>query len=73
MEDQRNKVQISSTEIGRKLENQSVEFTEWNIGITTELRTTQHQIDKFLMEDLRRDVPTGLLNKKKKIIFSLKN
>ncbi|XP_043480001.1 kinesin-like protein Klp61F [Leptopilina heterotoma] len=59
MEDQRNKVLTSSTEICRKLETQSVEFTEWNIGITTELRTTQHQIDKFLVEDLRRDVPTG--------------
>lgn len=59
MEDQRNKLEMSSMEIGRKLENQSVESTEWNNKMNTELRTTQHQIDKFLVEDLRRDVPTG--------------
>ena len=59
MEEQRNKAGMSSMEIGRKLESRSVESTEWNSRITAELRTTQHQIDKFLVEDLRRDVPTG--------------
>ena len=59
MEDQRNKAEMSSMEIGRKFEKQSVDSTEWNSKITAELRTTQHQIDKFLVEDLRRDEPTG--------------
>lgn len=64
MEDERNKAMVSSAEIGRKLDTESVGFSEWNNRITTELRTTKHQIDKFLVEDLRHDVPTGLLNKK---------
>lgn len=59
MEDERNKAMVSSAEIGRKLDTESVGFSEWNNRITTELRTTKHQIDKFLVEDLRHDVPTG--------------
>ncbi|XP_012285273.1 kinesin-like protein Klp61F [Orussus abietinus] len=59
MEDQRSKLQNLNSDVTRKLETQGVESLEWNNKITSTLRTTQHEVDKFLIEDLRRDVPTG--------------
>ncbi|XP_043277605.1 kinesin-like protein Klp61F isoform X2 [Venturia canescens] len=58
-EKQRSNMTNSSTEICRKFEDQGVKSTEWNNRITAELHTTKHQVDKFLIEDLRRDMPTG--------------
>lgn len=68
-EQQRNKATNSSTEICRKFEDQGVKSTEWNNRITAELHTTKHQVDKFLVEDLRRDMPTGSTPAKREFLY----
>lgn len=72
VEQHRHKAEDGLTEIGRKFENQGVESTEWNNRITAQLRTTQHQVDKFLVEDIRRDTPTGLTPAKREFQYPRK-
>ena len=71
-EQQRHKSQSAILEIGRKFEKQGVESTEWNNQVTAQMRTTQHQVDKFLMEDLRRDTPTGTTPAKREFQYPRK-
>lgn len=59
MENQRSKARQTSLELQHKFEEQGVEATQWAAEVTAKLRTTHHQVEKFLAEDLRRDVPTG--------------
>lgn len=49
----------ASTQIGHKLESRSTESIECNNRIAAQLHTTEHEVEKFLIEDLRRDIPTG--------------
>ncbi|KAK2581733.1 hypothetical protein KPH14_002216 [Odynerus spinipes] len=49
----------TSTQVGNKLENRSTESIECNNRIIAQLHTADHEIEKFLIEDLRQDVPTG--------------
>ena len=63
MEDQRIRLLNACHENKHSLDTKCVEMNEWRTQISTKLHTTKHQIDKFLLEDLRRDQPTGLLHK----------
>lgn len=54
------KSETKTAEFSRIFERQGSDSSDWNNKITLDLHTTKHQIDKFLEEDLRRDVPTGL-------------
>ncbi|XP_048515070.1 kinesin-like protein Klp61F [Athalia rosae] len=59
MENYRSKTQLASCELQHKFEEQGANAAQWGAGVTAQLRTTQHQVEKFLAEDLRQDVPTG--------------
>ena len=62
MEEQRSIVRNNCSEMNYKLERQTVESTERNNKITSQLHSTYDKIDKFVGEELRRDTPTGLFN-----------
>ncbi|XP_015172129.1 PREDICTED: bipolar kinesin KRP-130-like [Polistes dominula] len=49
----------ANTQIGNKLENRSTESIECNNRIIAQLHMTEHEIEKFLIEDLRHDIATG--------------
>ncbi|XP_067210795.1 kinesin-like protein Klp61F [Linepithema humile] len=49
-----------STEQSDKIRNQEENLSDWNGKTTTQLHSMQERIGKFLLEDLRRDTPTGL-------------
>ncbi|XP_046741303.1 kinesin-like protein Klp61F [Diprion similis] len=59
MENQRSKVWQFSHELQHKLEEQGIGASHWAADVSAKLRTTQHQVEKFIAEDLRRDFPTG--------------
>ncbi|KAL6443151.1 hypothetical protein ACFW04_002832 [Cataglyphis niger] len=46
--------------LGDEIKKQSEISSDWNDKTTTELHSIQERIGKFLLEDLRRDTPTGL-------------
>ncbi|XP_050448393.1 kinesin-like protein Klp61F [Cataglyphis hispanica] len=46
--------------LGDEIKKQSEVSSDWNDKTTTELHSIQERIGKFLLEDLRRDTPTGL-------------
>jgi hypothetical protein len=41
------------------LETQCSYITGWSQTIASDLQYCSHNVDKFLVEDLRKDVPTG--------------
>ncbi|KAI4484885.1 hypothetical protein M0802_012994 [Mischocyttarus mexicanus] len=49
----------ANIQLGNKLENRSTESIECNNRIIAQLHMADHEIEKFLVEDLRHDVPTG--------------
>ncbi|XP_011311260.1 bipolar kinesin KRP-130 [Fopius arisanus] len=59
MEQHRRRIEATAGDMCKKLENQSVQSSEWSTQISSYLRTTQHQVDKFVVEDMRKDVPSG--------------
>ncbi|XP_063982789.1 kinesin-like protein Klp61F [Diachasmimorpha longicaudata] len=69
MEDHRRKIETTAGEICKKFENQSVQSSAWNSRISSYLRTTQHQVDKFIVEDMRKDVPSGSTPAKKEFSY----
>ncbi|KAM0732655.1 Kinesin-like protein Klp61F [Formica fusca] len=52
-------------ELDDEIKRQSEISSDWNDKTTTELNSIQERIGKFLLEDLRRDTPTGLTPAKK--------
>lgn len=46
-------------ELDDEIKRQSEISSDWNDKTTTELNSIQERIGKFLLEDLRRDTPTG--------------
>lgn len=59
MEEQRAATQNGYKEMYGKLENQAVESSKWNKKVASELYSTHEKVEKFINEELRRDVPTG--------------
>ncbi|KAG7202940.1 hypothetical protein KM043_010081 [Ampulex compressa] len=59
MEEEKMKASKICTDMGVKLESQSLESCEWSKKIKEQLYSTQHEIDKFFVDELHRDVPTG--------------
>lgn len=59
MEEHRAAAHNSYSEMNYKLESQSVACTEWDDKIKSQLHSIHEKVDKFVVEDLRRDVPTG--------------
>lgn len=50
-----------STEMNDKVINQNETSFDWNDKTTAQLHAVQEKVDKFLLEDIRRDTPTGKL------------
>lgn len=46
-------------ELDDEIKRQSEISSDWDDKTTTELNSIQERIGKFLLEDLRRDTPTG--------------
>lgn len=46
-------------ELNDEIKRQSEVSSDWSDKTTTELHSIQGKIEKFLLEDLRRDAPTG--------------
>ncbi|XP_046743354.1 kinesin-like protein Klp61F [Diprion similis] len=59
MESQRSKAWQFNHELQHKLEEQGVSATQWAADVSAKLRMTQHQVDKFIAEDFRKDISTG--------------
>lgn len=47
------------TKLDDEIKRQSEISSDWNDKTRTELHSIQERIGKFLLEDLRRDTPTG--------------
>ncbi|XP_035742854.1 kinesin-like protein Klp61F [Vespa mandarinia] len=59
----------ANTQVGNKLESRSTESIECNNRIIAQVHTTEHEIEKFLIEDLRHDVATGLTPARKEFQY----
>ncbi|XP_046423886.1 kinesin-like protein Klp61F [Neodiprion fabricii] len=59
LESQRSKSRQFNHELQHKLEEQSLRATRWATDVAAKLRITLHQVDKFITEDVQRDIPTG--------------
>lgn len=59
MEEHRAAAHNNYSEMNYKLESQTVSCTEWDSKIKAQLHSIHEKVDKFVAEDLRRDVPTG--------------
>ncbi|KAF7993833.1 hypothetical protein HCN44_011102 [Aphidius gifuensis] len=53
------KIEKTASDLSRKIHDKSTETNEVINNISTKLTTTKHQVDKFIIEDLRKDQPTG--------------
>ncbi|EZA46701.1 Bipolar kinesin, partial [Ooceraea biroi] len=49
----------ASVKLGDQITSQSESLSDWNDVATMELQSIQERVGKFLVEDLRRDTPTG--------------
>ncbi|RLU25689.1 hypothetical protein DMN91_001846 [Ooceraea biroi] len=49
----------ASVKVGDQIKSQSESLSDWNDVATMELQSIQERVGKFLVEDLRRDTPTG--------------
>lgn len=59
MEEQRSATRDGFSEMNHSIENQRVSSSEWNNKIASQLLSTHEKVEKFVTEELRRDVPTG--------------
>ncbi|XP_015610457.1 kinesin-like protein Klp61F [Cephus cinctus] len=59
MEEIRTKANVSSAELRHKMDNYIVKASDSNNMIISDLHMAHHQVEKFILEDLRRDEPTG--------------
>lgn len=59
MEELRDKSLQISTELSDNANVQKEDSFNWNDKTTMQLHSMQERIEKFLLEDLRRDTPTG--------------
>lgn len=48
-----------STDMSDKIRVQNENLPEWKDKTATQLRSVQQNVEKFLLEDIRRDTPTG--------------
>ena len=62
MEEQRTMVENTFSEMNFKLESQAAGSLEWHNKISGQLHSTHAKVEKFVVEELRRDRPTGWLN-----------
>ncbi|EFN84784.1 Bipolar kinesin KRP-130 [Harpegnathos saltator] len=60
LENLRNRNTLISTDMSDKISTQNKNSAEWYDNIVTQLRSIQQKVEKFLLEDVRRDTPTGL-------------
>ncbi|XP_011631221.2 kinesin-like protein Klp61F [Pogonomyrmex barbatus] len=60
MKIQQNKILDFSKIMDDNLTHQQIKLKNWNNNIIEDLRASQQQIDKFLIEDFCRDICTGL-------------
>lgn len=59
MNEQRTTSLNSYSEMNHKLENQTAGSTEWKNTISSQVHNTHEKVEKFILEEWRRDVPTG--------------
>ncbi|XP_011504063.1 PREDICTED: bipolar kinesin KRP-130 [Ceratosolen solmsi marchali] len=69
MEEQRIAAQNSCSDINYKLENQALGSSEWNNKLNSQLNSTHEKIEKFIVEELRRDNPTGTTPSRKEFNY----
>ncbi|XP_014468318.1 PREDICTED: bipolar kinesin KRP-130-like isoform X2 [Dinoponera quadriceps] len=69
LENLRNRNTQVSTSMNDKIEIQNENSSEWSDKTTTQVRSMQQKVEKFLLEDIRRDTPTGLTPAKKEYQF----
>lgn len=59
LENLRNRSTQISAEMSEKINVQNENSSKWNDKTLTQLQSVQQKIEKFLLEDIRRDTPTG--------------
>lgn len=55
----RNKNLQACAEMDDRFKDQNEKSSDWNDKTVTQLHSIQERIEKFLLEDIRRDTPTG--------------
>ncbi|XP_076673120.1 kinesin-like protein KIF11 isoform X2 [Andrena cerasifolii] len=69
VKDQETKTSNAFEEISREFENRIAESNAWSNKVVEKLDATVSEIDKFLDEDVQRDVPTGATPARKEFSY----